>query len=314
MADGGDLGDLNVTDITFADLEMLVAFSRTEHFGRTADELGISVATVQRAIRALERKLGIALIEQSGRRVRMLRTGNVLAREAHTVLRARQEAVNTTLADAGYPQRLLRIAHTFSLGLGFVPQVLADLLVDHRGLRFRCWQGSATDVIAALLRGEADVAFTSVAPNEQDFVVVPLFTESLLLAVPVDDPLAQHRSVSLASVSDRAFVAMELGSSSRTHMVNACARAGFVPRIAVEGSDLFVVESMVGAGIGVSVVPEGMTDHQHPRVVRVRIVDPEPSGRTVFLAYPRAGAQYDSVHDLAAIARRHGRERHKPLQ
>ena len=308
------MADTSAKDVTFADLEMLLAFARTEHFGRTADELGVSVATVQRAIRALERKLGVALIEQSGRRVRMLNTGNVLVREARAVLRARQEAVDTALADAGHPQRLLRIAHTYSLGLGFVPKVLAELLVEHKGLRFRCWQGSATDVLAALLRGEADVAFTSVAVNEQDFVVVPLFTETLLLAVPADDPLAQRDSVSLSSVRDRAFISMELGSSSRTHMVNACARAGFVPRIAVEGNDLFVVESMVGAGIGVSVVPGSMTDHQHPRVVRLPIVDPEPAGRMVFLAYPRAGAQYESIHDLAEIARRHGKGRPTPLQ
>jgi LysR family transcriptional regulator, transcription activator of glutamate synthase operon len=232
------MAEISVKDITFADLETLVAFARTEHFGHTAAELGVSVATVQRAIRTLERKLGVPLIEQSGRRVRMLRAGNVLAREANAVLRARQDAVNSTLADAGHPQRLLRIAHTFSLGLGFVPLVLADLLAEHQGMRFRCWQGSATDVLAALLRGESDVAFTSVAPNEQDFEVEPLFSETLLLAVPADDPLAARDTVSLAAVADRPFVAMELGSSSRTHMVNACAKAGFVPRIAVEGNDL----------------------------------------------------------------------------
>jgi LysR family transcriptional regulator, transcription activator of glutamate synthase operon len=308
------MDDISVRDITFADLEMFVAFARTEHFGITAAELGVSVATVQRAIRSLERKLGIPLIEQAGRRVRMLRAGTVLVREANAVLRARQDAVDSTLADAGHPQRLLRIAHTFSLGLGFVPRVLADLLATHPGLRFRCWQGSATDVVAVLLRGEADVAFTSVSPSEQDFVVEPLFTESLVLAVPADDPLAKLDSVSLSAVRDRPFVAMELGSSSRAHMVNACARAGFVPRIAIEGNDLFVVESMVGAGIGVSVVPEGMTDHQHPRVVRIGIADPAPAGRTVFLAYPRAGAQYESVHDLARIAREQGRRRQESLQ
>jgi DNA-binding transcriptional LysR family regulator len=308
------MADVSGSDVTFSDLEMLVAFARTEHFGHTAAELGVSVATVQRAIRTLERKLGVALIEQSGRRVRMLRAGDVLVREAHVVLRARRDAVDSTLADAGHPQRLLRIAHTFSLGLGFVPQVLAALLAEHPGLRFRCWQGSATDVIATLLRGEADVAFTSLSPSEGDFVVVPLFTESLLLAVPVDDPLAQRQSLSLAEVRDRPFIAMELGSSSRTHMVNACARAGFVPRIAVEGNDLFVVESMVGAGIGVSVVPEGMTDHQHPRVVRIRIVDPEPAGRTVLLAYPHAAVHRESIDDLARIARARGRERQELLQ
>jgi len=302
------------SDVTFSDLETLVAFARTEHFGHTAAELGVSVATVQRAVRTLERKLGVALIEQSGRRVRMLRAGDVLVREAHAVLRARQDAVNSTLADAGHPQRLLRIAHTFSLGLGFVPRVLAALLEKHPGLRFRCWQGSATDVGAALLRGAADVAFTSLSPNEDDVAVVPLFTESLLLAVPADDELAQRDSVSLAQVRDRPFIAMELGSSSRTHMVNACARAGFVPRITVEGNDLFVVESMVGAGIGVSVVPEGMTDHQHPRVVRIPIVNPEPAGRTVLLAYPHAAAHHESIGDLARIARRQGRERQESLQ
>jgi DNA-binding transcriptional LysR family regulator len=308
------MNDVSVSDITFSDLETLVAFARTEHFGHTAADLGVSVATVQRAIRTLERKLGVPLVEQSGRRVRMLRAGNVLVREAHGVLRARRDAVDSTLADAGHPQRLLRIAHTFSLGLGFVPRVLAAVLLERPGLRFRCWQGSATDVVAALLRGEADVAFTSLSPNEGDFVVVPLFTESLVLAVPADDPLAQLDGVSLARVRDRPFVAMELGSSSRTHMVNACARAGFVPRIAVEGNDLFVVESMVGAGIGVSVVPETMTDHQHPRVVRIRIVEPEPAGRTVLLAYPDTGAHHESIDGLARIARAQGRERQELLR
>ena len=295
-------------DVTFADLELFVAFARTEHFGHTAAELDVSVATVQRGIRALERKVGVALIEQSGRRVRMLPAGRVLEREAHGVLRARQDAVASTLADAGQ-QRLLRIAHTFSLGLGFVPAVLAELLGQAPSLRFRCWQGSATDVIAALLRGEADAAFTSVAPTERDFVVEPLFTESLLLAVPIDDPLADADSAVLAQVRDRPFIAMELGSSSRTHMVNACARAGFVPRIAVEGNDLFVVESMVGAGIGVSLVPEGMTDHQHPRVRRLRIVDPPPVERTVFLVHPRTSTHHAGMQALTKIALLHGRAR-----
>jgi DNA-binding transcriptional LysR family regulator len=97
-------------------------------------------------------------------------------------------------------------------------------------------------------------------------------------------------------------------------MVNACARAGFVPRIAVEGNDLFVVESMVGAGIGVSVVPEGMTDHQHPGVARIRISNPAPAGRTVLLAYPHAAAHHDSIEHLTRIARDQGRARQESLQ
>ncbi|MEW2550028.1 LysR family transcriptional regulator [Streptomyces sp. NPDC047002] len=301
-------------DITFADFEMFLVFSKNEHFGHAAAELGVSAATVQRTVRALERKLGVALIEQSGRRVRMLHSGHVLVREAQAVLRARLDAVDTTRAESGVPHRRLRIAHTYSLGLGFVPDVLAELLGAHPELRFRCWQSSATNVVSALLRGEADVAFTSLSPTETDIVVEPLFTESLLLTVPAGDPLVGRGEVGLAEVRDRPFIAMELGSSSRTHMVNACARAGFVPRITVEGNDLFVVESMVGAGIGVSVVPEGMDNHQHPRVARLPITDPSSAGRTIFLAYQRTSAVHESVRTLAGIARSHGKELGEPLR
>jgi LysR family transcriptional regulator, transcription activator of glutamate synthase operon len=297
------------SEITFADLEMFVSFAEREHFGRTAADLGVSVATVQRGVRALERKLGIALVEQAGRQVRMLNAGRVLVREAQAVLRARLDAVDTTRAEAGRPQRLLRIAHTYSLGLGFVPGVLAELLQQEAGMRFHCRQSSANEVVSTLLRGESDVAFTSVSPTEADLVVEPLFTEYVLLAVPVDDPLAERDQVSLREVAQRPFISMELGASSRTHMINACARAGFVPRFAIEVSDLFVVEAMVGAGIGVSVVPEGMNDHRHPRVARIRIHDPDWAGRTIFLAYQRAIGQHPTVQALARIARRRGQER-----
>lgn len=300
-------------NVTFNDLEMFVAFARSEHFGQTATELGVSVATVQRGIRALERKLGISVVEQSGRRVRMLAAGRVLEGEAHGLLRARQDAISSTRADAG-EHSLMRIAHTHSLGLNFVPGVLAELLLEAPGLRFRCWQGTANDVIAVLLRGEADAAFTSVAPVDDDFAVEPLFTESLLLAVPADDPLAGTTSASLGDVRDRAFVAMQLGASSRTHMVNACARAGFVPRIGAEGNDLFVIESMVGAGIGVSLVPEGMADHHHPRVVRLPICDPTLTERTALLVYPRSSAQYANTQKLGKTALLRGRTRQESLR
>jgi DNA-binding transcriptional LysR family regulator len=300
--------DSRIKDISFADLELFLGFARTEHFGRAAAELEVSVATVQRGVRGLERKLGVELIEQAGRRVRLRHAGRVLAREAHQVLRARLDAVDTTRAESGRPRRLLRIAHTYSLGVHFVPSVLAELVGNHPELRFRCHQSSATEVVSVLLRGEADVAFTSLSPGDSDVLLEPLFTESLLLTVPEGDPLGGKERLSLREVRDRQFVAMEAGSSSRTHLMNACARAGFVPRITIEASDLFAVESMVGAGLGVSVVPQGMADHPNPRVTRRPIDDPAGT-RAIFLAYSHTGATHPTVRELARIARDHGRQR-----
>lgn len=299
-------------EISFADLEMLVAFASSEHFGRTAAELDVSTATVQRAIRALERKLGLELLEQAGRRVRLNHVGHVLVNQAHTVLRSRVDAVAVTLAETGRAHRLMRISHTYSLGLGFVPAMIARYLHQEPAMRFRCQQSAATQAVSALLRGEADMAVGSLAPAEPDLVVVPLFSEALMLAVPESDPLAKQDRVRLSQIRDRPFIAMEPGSSSRTALVNACARAGFVPRVTFEGSDLFVVESMVGAGIGISLVPEEMRAHQSPKVVRLPIDGPTAAPRTIFLAYPRSNESFVEIRALADIARALGKERSTP--
>lgn len=163
----------------------------------------MSVATVQRGIRALERKLEIRLVEQDGRRVRLLPAGHVLVREADAVLRAQSDAVGAALADAGEPQRSCGSRTRTHPGRRFLPGVLAGLLAERLELRLRCTQSPATGVVETLLRGDADAAFSSVTPTESDLVVEPLFTESLLLAVPVGDALAGHERVSLREVGER---------------------------------------------------------------------------------------------------------------
>ncbi|MBO0802791.1 MAG: LysR family transcriptional regulator [Nocardiopsaceae bacterium] len=300
------MGSSTDGEVTFSDLEIFAAFARSEHFGQAARELGVSVPTVQRGVRALERKLDVVLVENAGRRVRLRHAGHLLAREAHTLLRARSEALRVVCADAGKPRRLLRVAHTFSLGVRFVPGVLAALLAEQPGLRLETRQEAATDVVSRVLRGDTDVAFTSISPAEPSIRIEPLFTEALLLAVPVTDPLCHADGVSLTDAAGRPFIAMSPGSSSWGHMMNACARAGFAPDVTAEASDLFGVESMVAAGLGVALVPERMSDYSHPGVVRLRIAEPHDIHRTIFLACPSAAASDDTVMSVLRIARRHG--------
>jgi LysR family transcriptional activator of glutamate synthase operon len=72
-----------VDDLSFHDLEIFLAFARHEHFAHAGEDLGISTATVQRSVRGLERKLGVDLLEQAGRRVRLRHAGHVLVQEGH---------------------------------------------------------------------------------------------------------------------------------------------------------------------------------------------------------------------------------------
>lgn len=291
--------------VTFQDLEILLAFSTTEHLGQAARNLGLSVPSIQRSIRALEGKLGVVLVERDGRRLRLRHAGWVLARQAARLLRSRSDAVDEVLAAAGAELVPLRIGHTFSLGIEVVPQIVAAFLDRSAGTRVMLRQDAATSIIESLLSAEVDAAFTSISPVEPDVRVVPLFREPMLLAVPVSDPLAGSEAVELASVEERRFVAMSEGSSSRGYMVRACARAGFSPRVVMDADDLFSVTGAVAAGIGLSVLPGRMRDYRHPGVALIPLLEPVPTRRTVCLAYRRQSTRETQLNVLREVAQRH---------
>jgi DNA-binding transcriptional LysR family regulator len=289
-------------DVGLRDLEIFLEFSQTEHMGQAAEALGTSVPSIQRAVRVLEVQLGIPLVERDGRRVRLLRAGRVLAEHASRVLRSRADAIEAALAASGRKQMTLRIGHMFSLGLSVVPGYIASVLAQEPGTRVQLRHGPTHALIAALLAGEIDAAFVAPCPNEPDLAVTPLFTEGVLLAVAADDPLASAASVELARLRDRAFIALPQGSGSRYDLVQACARAGFTPKITVEVGDMYTLEGAVGAGLGVSIVPRSMTGHTHPRVVRVPLAETIPTTREVGLVYPRNAPRHGALALLLSLA------------
>jgi DNA-binding transcriptional LysR family regulator len=281
---------LNATNgdeaIGFAELEIFLEFARTQHLGRTAEALGRSVSSVQRAVRALEIRLGVPLVERDGRRVRLLHAGRVLADQAARVVRARSEAVNAVRAATG-SRSTVRLGHMFSLGPTLVPQIAATVIARDPSARLVLRHGATNALVTALLAGELDAVLVSPLPIAADLASVPVFTEGVLLAIAASDPLASRESVALAEVQHRSFVALAEGSGSRYDMMQACARAGFIPAVAIEVGDMYTLEGIVGAGLGVSVVPESMRSHATPGIARIALREPIPTRRQIGLVYVR---------------------------
>lgn len=289
--------------VGFNELRIFLEFSRTEHLGRAAEALELSVPSIQRSVRALEARLGVPLVEREGRRIRLLHAGRVLAEEASRVLRARTEAIETVQRAAGRHRTRLRVGHTNSLGLDVVPRLVADLLHSEPSVRVSLSNGHNTTLIGRLLAHELDAVLISFTPSEPDIELVPVFDEGLRFIVAAGDPLAAHAAIDLLTVRDRPFVVLFDASGTRHYMMQACARAGFAPRIAIEVADIFTVEGIVGAGVAVSVVPERMGDHIHPRIVRIPLIEGVPTRRTVHLAYLRHDREHRPLRALIDAAR-----------
>lgn len=289
--------------LSFAELEMFVEFARTEHLGRAAEALGRSVSSVQRSVRALETRLGVPLVEREGRRLRLLEAGRVLAERAERVVRARSDAVSA-VRDASGPRPIVRLGHMFSLGLGLVPKMAAEILAQQPSARLMLQHGATDALVTSLLIGDLDAVLVSPLPLDADLGSIELFTEGVLLAVAASDPLAARTHVALTDVRDRAFVALPAGSGSRHDLMQACARAGIVPSIAIEVGDIYTLEGIIGAGLAVALVPESMRGHTHPGVARIPLREPAATRRSVGLVYVRGTESRRAVASLIDAARR----------
>lgn len=302
---------MDANDITFHELQLFLEFSRTEHLGQAAEALGTSVPSIQRAVRALETQLGVQLVEREGRRIRLLHAGRVLAEQAAGVIRARADALDTVRATASHRAMTLRLGHMFSVGLTVVPRLIAKLYKMEPAARVLLRPGRTNALVASVLSGENDAAFVSPCPLEPDLASIALFTESVVLAVAADGPLATRSFVDLSELREHPFVSLPEGSGSRYDLMQACARAGFVPKVTIEVGDMYTVEGAVGAGLGVAVVPESMRGVPHPKVVHLPLREVVPTVRTVGLVYPRNAKQHGAFAALLRLAKEEG-ERENP--
>jgi DNA-binding transcriptional LysR family regulator len=289
-------------DLTFRELEIFLHFSRTEHLGETADTLGHSVALIQRAVRALEARLGVRLVERQGRRLRLLHAGRVLADQAALVLRQRSHAILETQRAAGRTRSLLSIGHNFSLGLDLVPELVKAVQASEPDIRVSLRSGPTNDLIADVLSGHLDTAIVSPPPIEPDLEILALPPEPTVLIVAADDPLAGQDSVALSELRDRSFVALAAEAGSRQTIIQACARAGFLPRVTIETGDMAAIAGIVAAGLAISIVPARLAAFGHPGIRAVALDAPASAARPLGLVFLRKARDRKTIALLRKAA------------
>ena len=141
-------------------------------------------------------------------------------------------------------------------------------------------------MLAGLRDGEIDLCLTAPLPSGPDVHARGLAEQRIDLFVPAGHRLAARRDgVPLAAAAAEDFIVMEHGYGLRAITDAMCHEAGFEPRIAFEGEEADTARGLVGAGLGVSLLPVTASSLADPSVVPVRVTAPR-AARTVGIAWP----------------------------
>jgi DNA-binding transcriptional LysR family regulator len=237
-------------------LEYFVAVAEEANFTRAASRVHISQSGVSAQIRQLERELGQALFDRSGRSVRLTGVGVAMLPYARDALDA---AVNARLAVdqlAGLVRGQVTVGMVSGCSIPVVPELVAGFHDLYPGVGVALAEADSDHLVELLHDGRVDLALIGTSGDPIAGVEsVVVADEAVVAAVGAEDPLAARTSVTLGALRDRPLVCLPRGTGVRAALDTACSDAGFAPCVAFEASALAMVAQLAGRGLGVAMLP-----------------------------------------------------------
>ena len=241
----------------FRHLRYFVVLAEELHFGRAAQRLCITQPPLSLNIQQLEASLGARLFERDSKGVRLTAAGQAFRESARSLLaQAEQARVLARGIDAGVVGRL-RVGFVGSVLLSGLPQWLAEHRREHPGIEIALAELNSQEQIDALLRDELDLGFVHTQHVSAQLRSQLVHSDAFMACVPAGHALARLRKVSLAQLRDEPFVLFSRRASPEYHarIIEMCGAAGYHPNVRHELRHWLSVVSLVGQGMGVSVVP-----------------------------------------------------------
>jgi DNA-binding transcriptional LysR family regulator len=238
-------------------LHMLRELSERGTIAATAQALGYSAPAVSQHLAALERQVGVSLLERQGRRVALTPAAQLLVGRTERVL-AELEAAEAELAD-GDVRGSVRLAAFPTAAATLVPRAMATFAGRHPGAEVLLSELEPEDALPALKLGEVDLAVIheydfSPRGDDPSIDLTALSEDPVHVAVPAGHAVAGPE-IALEALADERWVAGYLDTACHRVVVTACRAAGFEPRIVARSNDFRVVLALVAAGQGVALVP-----------------------------------------------------------
>lgn len=253
-------------NFSLAQLVALRELSRHGTMTAVADALGYTPGAVSQQLAALEKTVRMPLFTRVGRRVVLTDAGVVLVEHARRILDAERSAWDALRAldeDIAAPLLLGTFGSTTA---ALLPPVVAAVSRDHPKLGLSSRELDVDDAMAAVQKGQVDIAFgldypNSPLPLSPDVDVITLRSERFGLAVsPGSLGIRTASTIDLAAASEWDWILPAPRTRFGQAIRIACRQAGFEPRVTHEVTDTAVSLTLASTGLGCAPVTSMMLD------------------------------------------------------
>ena len=288
--------------LTLRQLRYFDALAEHGHFGRAADVCAISQPALSVQIKELEESFGAPLLERTTRRVRLTSFGEDVLVRVRDILRSVDELGDMARAAQSGLTGRLRLGVIPTIAPYLLPALLREVKTTFPDMSLMVRETMTANLLTELHAGRIDTAIVALPVSETAFTEVPLWSEEFVLVrpdseaaapVPAPDTLERER-----------LLLLEEGHCFRDQALSFCSLPSVRPHEGLDGSSLSTLVQMVGAGLGVTVIPEMAVPVDTPAaaVSVARFAGAQPA-RTIGMIWRKSSPLAPQLQELSEVVR-----------
>jgi DNA-binding transcriptional LysR family regulator len=270
-------------------LEFFIALAKAQHFGRAAEELGITQPTLSAAIKQLEDQLGVMLVQRGSRYQGLTPEGQRVLDWARRITGdARTMRLEMKAARFGLSGHV-RIA-AIPTALAMTPRLTTPFRAKHPGVTFSVLSRTSIEVLSLLGNFDVDVGITYLDNEPLGRVKsVPLYSERYQLITAAGNEFSDRKQVTWAEISRLPLCLLTPDMQNRRIIDQHLAEAGVQVRPTLESNSMIVLFSHIRTGKWSSIMPLNLAEtfgFAEP-IRAIPIVEPDASHIVGLVATPR---------------------------
>lgn len=267
-------------------VQYFISIVEAGSFSAAADELYISQSLLSKQIMALEKELGVALFDRSKRKISLTEAGDAVLKHARK-LNTAHKSMLFELNHYKINEDSLSIAAIPVLTEYGITTRIAHFREIHPKIQVALQELNGSNILTSLNDHLCDLAFTRHNYlNHNRFESIDIYHDRLLVVVSPKNRHAGRSSISIKELSSDNFIVFDKVTDLHKLIMDECGKAGFDPTIFFSSHQKVGVFGLVGANIGLALIPAKIYDyHRHPDLLAIPL--DENIACNIVLVYPK---------------------------
>ena len=239
--------------LTFRQLQIFEAVARHLSYSRAAEELHLTQPAVSMQMRELEDNVGLAMLEQIGKKIFLTQAGEELNRRSRDILMRVAETRVALETMKGVDNGRLNIA-VVSTAKYFAPRLLALFCQRHHNVKLSLTVSNREEVLHRLTENQTDLVIMGQPPDGLNAEKEAFAYHPLGIIAPPEHPLAKAKQIPLHALMKEAILIREPGSGTRSVFERLLTTHRLQAERTIQMDSNETIKQAVMAGMGVALL------------------------------------------------------------